>query len=106
MDNAFAFNGLDLGTGAALAGCGLVIVLMMTFAVLAARSLRGQAQENAKAAAERARQDQTMEQRLVELARFQAETSGRPQALGEGLGGRQAELARVLAERLDSVSVE
>jgi DNA recombination protein RmuC len=104
MDNAFAFNGLDLGTTAALAGCGLVIALMAAFAIVAARGFRGQAEENAKAAAERARRDQAMEQRLVELARFQAETSGRLQALGEGLGGRQAELARVLAERLDSVS--
>jgi len=42
--------------------------------------------------------------RLGELARLQAETSGRLQAMGEALAGRQAELARVLSERLDSVS--
>jgi DNA recombination protein RmuC len=42
--------------------------------------------------------------RLAELARLQAETSGRMQAMGEALAGRQAELARVLTERLDSVS--
>src|SRR5260370_28245696 len=41
---------------------------------------------------------------LGELARLQAETSGRLQAMGEALAGRQAELARVLSERLDSVS--
>ena len=46
-----------------------------------------------------------MEGRIAELARIQAETAGRLQALGEGLGGRQAELARVMAERLDAVSV-
>jgi len=45
-----------------------------------------------------------MAQRVAELARIQAETAGRLQALGEGLGGRQAELARVMAERLDAVS--
>jgi DNA recombination protein RmuC len=39
-----------------------------------------------------------------ELARLQAETAGRLQAMGEALAGRQAELARVLSERLDSVS--
>lgn len=39
-----------------------------------------------------------------ELARLQAETAGRLQAMGEALTGRQAELARVLSERLDSVS--
>jgi DNA recombination protein RmuC len=36
---------------------------------------------------------------------MQAETAGRLHALGDGLGGRQAELARVMAERLDAVSV-
>jgi len=44
------------------------------------------------------------DRRLGELARLQAETSGRLQAMGEALAGRQAELARVLTERLDSVS--
>ncbi|HEX4556997.1 MAG TPA: DNA recombination protein RmuC [Xanthobacteraceae bacterium] len=44
------------------------------------------------------------DRRLGELARLQAETSGRLQAMGEALTGRQAELARVLTERLDSVS--
>jgi DNA recombination protein RmuC len=39
-----------------------------------------------------------------ELARLQAETAGRLQAMGDALAGRQAELARVLSERLDSVS--
>ena len=41
---------------------------------------------------------------LGELARLQAETAGRMQAMGEALAGRQAELARVLSERLDVVS--
>jgi DNA recombination protein RmuC len=44
------------------------------------------------------------DRRLGELARLQAETSGRLHAMGEALTGRQAELARVLTERLDSVS--
>jgi len=39
-----------------------------------------------------------------ELARLQAETAGRMQAMGEALAGRQAELARGLSDRLDSVS--
>jgi DNA recombination protein RmuC len=46
----------------------------------------------------------TEDRRLGELARLQAETAGRMQAMGEALAGRQAELARVLTERLDSVS--
>jgi DNA recombination protein RmuC len=44
------------------------------------------------------------DRKLGELARLQAETSGRLQAMGESLAGRQAELARVLSDRLDSVS--
>jgi DNA recombination protein RmuC len=43
-------------------------------------------------------------QQIAELARLQAEASGRMQAMGEALSGRQAELARVVAERLDSLS--
>src|SRR5215475_3972074 len=39
-----------------------------------------------------------------DLVRLHAESSGRVQAMGEALAGRQAELARVLSERLDSVS--
>src|SRR5690242_12224447 len=38
------------------------------------------------------------------LAGRQSETAGRLQAMGEALTGRQAELSRVLSERLDSVS--
>src|SRR5215468_1032326 len=41
---------------------------------------------------------------LGDLVRLHAESSGRVQAMGEALAGRQAELARVLSERLDSVS--
>jgi DNA recombination protein RmuC len=44
------------------------------------------------------------ERQLAQLMTLQAETAGRLQAMGEALGGRQAELARVLAERLDGVS--
>src|SRR5215472_6585088 len=41
---------------------------------------------------------------LGDLVRLHAESAGRAQAMGEALAGRQAELARVLSERLDSVS--
>jgi len=44
------------------------------------------------------------DKQIAELARLQAEASGRMQAMGEGLSSRQAELARVLAERLDALS--
>jgi DNA recombination protein RmuC len=45
------------------------------------------------------------DRRMGEMMRLQAETAGRLQAMGENLAGRQAELARVVAERLDAVSV-
>jgi DNA recombination protein RmuC len=41
---------------------------------------------------------------MAELARIQADTAGRIHMLGEALGGRQAELSRMVAERLDAVT--
>ncbi len=69
----------------------LVLVLVAGLAALAYAMLRRQRPDPGDG-------------RLGELARLQAETSGRLQAMGEALAGRQAELARVLSERLDSVS--
>jgi DNA recombination protein RmuC len=74
----------------------VVLMLLLIIAVVAIRALRmGAAQ---------ARRDEAVEGRIAELVRVQAETAGRLQALGDGLGGRQAELARVVTERLDAVS--
>ncbi len=94
-------NGLDISLGAAAAGFGVAILaLLATIAIMAFRASRRRQEE----AVEHARRDAAVEQRMAELVRVQAETMGRLQALGEGLGGRQAELARVMAERLDAVS--
>jgi len=94
-------NGLDISLGAAVAAFAVAVLgLLVAIAVIVARAVRQRAQETDG----QARQNGVMEQRIVELARIQAETAGRLQALGEGLGGRQAELARVMAERLDAVS--
>jgi DNA recombination protein RmuC len=76
------------------------LVLLLIIAIVALRAARRAARE----AAAQTRRSEALEMRLAELARIQAETSGRLQALGDGLGGRQAELARVVAERLDAVS--
>jgi DNA recombination protein RmuC len=83
---------------AAFAAATLVLLLLIT--VVAVRAARRAARE----AAEQARRSEALESRITELARIQAETAGRLQALGDGLGGRQAELARVVTERLDAVS--
>jgi DNA recombination protein RmuC len=69
----------------------VVVVLLVAVAVIAIMLLR--------------RSSETPHDPAVDdLARLQAETAGRMQAMGEALAGRQAELARVLSDRLDSVS--
>src|SRR5579871_6005703 len=96
-----SINGLEVSAGAAITAFAVgVLVLLTAIAVIAARSLRQRTQESVS----RMRQSEAIEHRVAELARSQAETAGRLQALGEGLSGRQAELARVIAERLDAVS--
>jgi DNA recombination protein RmuC len=98
-------NGLDITLGAAgLAFAVAVLALLIAIAVLAARGSRRRLEDTIRQETMRQRQDEAMEGRIADLARIQAETAGRLQALGEGLGGRQAELARVVAERLDAVS--
>jgi DNA recombination protein RmuC len=99
--SVLTINGLDISLGAAVAVFAVAVLgLLVAIAVIVSRAARRRARETDG----QARQNEAMEQRIVELARIQAETAGRLQALGEGLGGRQAELARVMAERLDAVS--
>jgi DNA recombination protein RmuC len=95
------FEGVAVtGTAALLAGLAAVLVLLL--AVLVAVIKAGRRREWV-AAAEAMRAEE-IEERMGELARIQAETAGRLQAMGEVLSGRQAELARAVSERLDSVS--
>lgn len=96
--SALPLRGLDISPEMVAAAFAVaVIVLLLTIAVVAIRALR--------ATAAQARRSEAIEGRIAELVRVQAETAGRLQALGDGLGGRQAELARVVAERLDAVSM-
>jgi DNA recombination protein RmuC len=78
----------------------VAVVLLVALAIALWRSTRTRASE----AAEQTLQTAELEERIGELVRTQAETTGRMQSFAEMLGGRQAELARVVAERLDSVS--
>src|SRR6516225_9420823 len=94
-------HGLDISPETVAAAFAIAtLVLLLTIAVVAVRAARRAARE----AAGQARRSEALEGRIAELTRMQAETAGRLQALGDGLGGRQAELARVMAERLDAVS--
>jgi len=52
----------------------------------------------------RRRDRQTADHQMIELARLQAETSVRIDAMRELVAGRQADLVRAVNERLDSVS--
>src|SRR5438270_5535496 len=85
----------------ALIGFGaLVLVLLMVTAIVLARSGR-RGVELAMAQAIRADE---LEQRLSEMLRAQSEATGRVDAMGQALAGRQAEMARAVNERLDSVT--
>lgn len=87
--------------GTALAVCaGLALLLLAALALSARRA----AAERAAEAQELAAHAREMEMRLRDLARIQAETTGRVQNMGEVLAQRQSELARAVSERLDSTS--
>jgi DNA recombination protein RmuC len=97
----FAIGGLPVRAGTALAGFGaLALLLLLTIAIVLGRSGRRSA---ALATAQAMRADE-MEARLAEMLRAQSEASGRVDAMGQALAGRQAELARAVTERLDSVT--
>ncbi|AVT79508.1 DNA recombination protein RmuC [Rhodopseudomonas palustris] len=69
----------------------LALALLAIIAVLVAR---GSA----------ARRTAEIDQRLAVLMRAQHEANGRVDAMGRALAGRQAEMARAMSERLDSVT--
>ena len=85
----------------ALIGFGvLVLILLVVIAVVIARSGRRGA-ELAMAHAIRADE---LEERLSEVLRAQSEANGRVDAMTQALAGRQADMARAVNERLDSVT--
>src|SRR6266568_4970515 len=77
-----------------------LLAALIGIAVLIARASRARSLE----AARQTGRAEEIEARMAELARIQADTAGRIHMMGEALGGRQAELSRVLAERLDAVT--
>ena len=84
----------------AAATAAVAFAILIALAVMLMRAAR---ERRSTAAAEAARAEQA-EQRMAALARIQAETVGRLHTMGDTLTGRQAELARVLNERLDAVT--
>ena len=97
----FTVGDVGVSTGAALiAFAGLVLALLLAIAIVLAR---GAGRNEAATMAQAIRADE-MEERFTEMLRAQVETSGRMQAMGEALAGRQSEMARVLHDRLDAVT--
>jgi DNA recombination protein RmuC len=94
-------GGLTVSTGEALAGFACVVLaLLSAIAVMLARSTRARGIE----AARHDLHAGELEERMGEIVRAQSETAGRVHTMGEVLSGRQAELARAVSERLDSVT--
>jgi len=76
------------------------IILLVVLAIALWRSARSRANE----AAQQVQHTSDLEERIGELVRTQSETAGSLQSFATMLAGRQAELARVVSERLDTVS--
>ncbi|WP_371422043.1 DNA recombination protein RmuC [Tardiphaga sp.] len=97
----FMIGDTPVTTGVALMGFGaLALGLLLTIAIIIARSgSRGAAMAMAQAI----RADE-LEERLSEVLKAQNEATGRVDAMGQALAGRQADMARAVSERLDSVT--
>ncbi|WP_315765547.1 MULTISPECIES: DNA recombination protein RmuC [unclassified Bradyrhizobium] len=97
----FAIGDLSVRASDALLGFGaLVLLLLVAITVAVARSGR----RGAALAMMQAMRADELELRLSEMLRVQNEASGRVDAMTQVLAGRQAELARAVNERLDSVT--
>jgi DNA recombination protein RmuC len=101
----FIIGTLAVSRGEALAGAAAVaLVLLIAVGVGLVRAAQRRRLEAARDAALAAERSEQLDTRMAEFARLQADTAGRLQAMGEALVGRQAELSRVLSERLDAVT--
>jgi len=78
----------------------LTLILLLSIVIVVARSGR----RGADLAMEQAIRAEEFDQRLAEMMRAQSEANGRVDAMAQALAGRQAEMARAVNERLDSVT--
>src|ERR1700754_4339466 len=96
----FMIGDWPVRVGEALTGFGvLALLLLVVIAIVVARS--GRRAERAMAQPLRANE---LEERLSDMLRAQSEATGRVDAMGQALAGRQAEMTRAVNERLDSVT--
>jgi DNA recombination protein RmuC len=97
----FRIGDIDVTLAQALVACAaLGVAILVVPIIMLARAAR----ERRSEAAEEARRAAQIDHRIETLARIQAETVGRLHAVGDTLSGRQAELGRLLNERLDAVT--
>ena len=87
-----------VGEVAAAGAVAIAVLLLVTLLALRRASRAG-----ADAGYAVAEQAQFLEERIAEMLRVQAETSGRLQTMAEVFGTRQSDLARLVAERLDGL---
>jgi DNA recombination protein RmuC len=78
----------------------LTLLFLLMITIVMARS----GNREAAIALKQAARAEELEQRLDEMLRAQSEANGRVDAMAQALAGRQAEMARAVNERLDSVT--
>ena len=100
-DILFRIGDWPVQVDAALTGfAALTLLLLLVIAIVVARSGR----RGAELAMMQAVRADELEERLSEMLRAQSEANGRVDAMGQALAGRQADMARAVNERLDSVT--
>ena len=97
----FLVGSYSVSLGGAFAAAGGLIALLLLLLIVGLARSRGFRLRERAAAEQRQRE---FEQRIGEIARSGAELNGRLQNMAEMFGARQADLARVMADRLDNVS--
>jgi DNA recombination protein RmuC len=100
-DILFVLGDVPVRTGVAILTFAVFALLFLVF--IAIIITRGQ-RHSAAAAQTQTERAEEFESRLQDVLRIQAEATGRVDAMGQALAGRQAELARTVNERLDSVT--
>jgi DNA recombination protein RmuC len=96
----FSAGGLPVTSAHVLFAAVLVLLLLLGAATIA---LIRASRARARAAEEALTRQREADARMVELARNGSELAGRVQAFAEAVGSRQADLSRLVAERLDAV---
>ncbi len=97
----FMFGDWPVRVTEALIGFGaLALILLLTIVIAVTRS----GKHGAELALVQAMRAEELETRLNEVLRAQSEANGRVDAMAQALAGRQADMARAVNERLDSVT--